>query len=93
MEDISSMTSQISTASREQSDSTRATVRSVGTITEMTQQMVKATGRQSSDSTNIKNSVEQASLMTLTLFDSMESRRLESQRVVAELEALSVRGE
>ena len=88
MEDISSMTTQIFTASTDQATATRSIARAIEAIKEMAHEMVRSTSRQVEDSGRIRNSVESVGGMVVEMFDNMEKRRAQSAEVVKELESM-----
>ncbi len=85
IEDVSTMTSQIFNASKEQSKATKNILMHMQSIEEMTQSMVKATSAQVQDGTEIEKSVVAHVAMIEMIFDVMEKRQQESLAVIEEL--------
>ncbi len=88
IEDVSTMTSQIFNASKEQSKATKNILKHMHSIEEMTQSMVKATSVQVQDGTEIEKSVVAHVAMIEVIFDVMEKRQQESLAVIEELKLM-----
>ena len=82
------MTTKIFSVSKEQTNATRNIAQAIVIIKQMTQDMVQATSRQVSGSSDMRTSVDGVAVMVHDIFRDLESRKQESSMVVKELEVM-----